>query len=362
MKIGLVAVYFYPAGAEGYPERMAEILKLNKQDIEVITTNIDPEGRIIKGGNYKGINVKRLKTYGFLGEFATLWFPQVKGYNLIHCCGGYRHFHTFYTFLRKGKAKFIISPFFPQHPRKNILHKIFIPLIDKTIGKYLLMHSDICLAETEKEKDWLKKMGAKKIEIIPNPVPESCFIKGNGKLFREKYHIKGKIIFCLGAHVPIKNFEEIIKVIKDIDATLVIGGEETEYTKKCKKLAKSLGVDEKIKWIGYLNNKNKLDVYNACDVFVLTSTRESLGTVLIEAMAQGKPVLAADTGGVSDVVPDKYCLYKLGDLEELKTKINKILIDDRLTSHIIEKGKIKSKEYSFNNVARRYIQSIKKLK
>src|SRR3989344_4520352 len=152
MKIGIIAAYFYPAGAEGYPERMAEILKNENHDVDVITTNIDPNGRLIKNDSYKGIKVNRQRTYLHYGEFATVWFPKVKYYDVIHCCGGYRHLHTFYTYLMKGKSKFIISPFFPEHQRDRLLHKFFIPIMDRTIGKYLLRHADYCLAETEKKK------------------------------------------------------------------------------------------------------------------------------------------------------------------------------------------------------------------
>ena len=165
MRIGIIAVYFYPAGAEGYPERMTEILKKNYFNVEVITTNVDPNGKIINSNLYKGVRVKRLKTYGHLGEFARLWFPKL-GYDVIHCCGGYRHFHTFYAYLKRGKSKFIISPFFPEHPRKSILQKLLIYFIDKTIGKYLLKHADYCLAETEKEKKWLKKFGVKRLKFF----------------------------------------------------------------------------------------------------------------------------------------------------------------------------------------------------
>jgi glycosyltransferase involved in cell wall biosynthesis len=370
-KIAVLATFFWPVSGDvqDYPTNIARILHEAKQDFFVLTPDVWPDGRKIakREENYKGVKIKRFPVYASITWFTKLWFPKFeKDTNIIHCCGGYRHPHMFITFLRRKKAKFLLSPFFPVHPRKNPLLKFATWLIDATIGKYVISHAACCFAETKQEAEWLKKLGTKKIVMLPNPLPEEAFKKGNAGRFRKKYKIEGKLLFALGRHVPIKNFEEIISVLPDLikdfpELRLVIGGESTKYTEKCKRLAKKLGVADKVIWPGFMNAEQKRDAYAACDIFVCSSIRESLGNVVLEAMAQSKPVICTNTGGLPEVVPDKFCLYKQGKRNELVDKIKRILKDKKFSLQLGKKGKKKSEKYRFQVVKERYLQTISEL-
>jgi glycosyltransferase involved in cell wall biosynthesis len=362
-KVCLLAAFFWPVSGdvEDYPYNIARILKESKQNFLVQTPNVWPDGKKIKRpleDSFRGIPIQRRKSYFNLTWFAKFWFPEIRGYSVIHCCG-YRHPHMFFSFFSKGKAKFFLSPFYPMHPRKNPLLNLIVWLIDKTLGKYIIRNCNCCFAETKQEMNWLRKMGAKKVVLLPNSLPKEAFLKGNQKKFRKKYKIGNKkMIFTLGRHVPIKNFEEIISIMKNIDAVLVIGGAHTRYTKKCMDFAKKIGVDKKIIWPGFMNQKDKRDAYTACDLFVLTSKRESLGTVVIEAMAQGKPVIATNAGGIPEIVPAKFCLYNVGDKRELTKKIMILLKDKKLSLEIGERGRKIAQYFRFENMKKVYLNTL----
>ena len=80
------------------------------------------------------------------------------------------------------------------------------------------------------------------------------------------------------------------KVIEKVDARLVIVGSGIQ--KNYRNLAHSLGISDKIVFLGYVNNDYLKLLYSTCDVFVLPSRLEGLGIVLLEAMAAGKPIVA----------------------------------------------------------------------
>ena len=359
MKVGIVALFFWPVKPLVYPYNMAKALKKYGHDVEALTIDEDASRNKINrpiNDSFEGIKIKRSKVYLGLTEFFKIWFPRLGNYDIIHCCGGYRHLHTFYSFLKRGNAKFVISPFFPMHPKKNPLINLYTWFIDKTFGRYLISHSNLCLAETKMEVQWLKTMGAKKIEIIPNMLDNDLYKIPKSSNFKKKYKIKNKMVLCISNHTQIKNFEDIIKAAQFIDATFVIGGSETEYTKKCKNLAKELNVDKKIIWAGYMDKDQKINALADCDLFVLPSIRESLGMSLIEAMAQGKPVISTNRGGIPEVVPDKFCLYEPGNYKVFSSKINEVLNNKTLSSKIAKKGREKAKSYLFENVAKKYVK------
>lgn len=364
MKAAIITPVFWPVGAIAYPHHMAKILKDAGHQVDVHTMDIYPNGKKIKAPDYwEGIDIYRYEVKASVGEFAKLWAPDIKGYDLIHFCGGYRHPHTFKTFIDKlDNTKVILSPFFPDKPRDNLMHKVLIPWIDKTIGKDFLSKCDMVLAETSAEVEWLKVLGAKNINILPNPLPDKAYKKYDGSLFKRAYKNKiknKKIIFYLGGHSYIKNVEELIKVAPFIDAVFVIGG-EGDRTESYIKLAAELGVLDRIIFPGsfFDNYTGKMEAFAAADLFILPSRHEGLGTVLLEAMAQTKPVIASNVGGLSDVVPDNFCLYELGNQHELIQKIKKILNDIEFSTYIGNKGRVKALTYSYNEVSRRYLAII----
>lgn len=367
-RIAVLATFFWPVSGdvEDYPYNIARMLKESKQNFQVLTPDVWPDGRTIarpKEDSFRGIPIRRFKSWMSITWFTKLWLPRFdKDTSIIHVCGGYRHPHIFIAFLRKGKAKFLISPFFPVHPRKNPLIRLLAWIEDSIFGRYIIKRADCCFAETGQEAAWLKKLGAKKIVILPNSLPEEAFKKGNASKFRKRHNIKGKMLFSLGRQVPIKNFEEIISIIPKIQNTvLVIGGGETGYTKKCKELAERLGVGSRVIFAGFMDSQQKRDAYAACDAYVCSSTRESLGTTVLEAMAQCKPVIATSTGGLPEIIPEKFCLYNLGNKKELAEKIQKIFLDNKFSKGLGRKGREKAEKFRFAKMKKRYLKTLSEL-
>ena len=89
------------------------------------------------------------------------------------------------------------------------------------------------------------------------------------------------------------------------DALFVIAG-EGPAREHLAKLARELGVDDAVRFIGYLDRSTELpDCYAAGDAFVFASRTETQGLVLLEAMAQGTPVVStAELGTRSILTPD----------------------------------------------------------
>jgi len=73
-----------------------------------------------------------------------------------------------------------------------------------------------------------------------------------------------------------------------------------------KRLAISMGVAERVRFLGRVSDERLPEVYAACDVFALPSVSrlEAFGIVALEAMSTGKPVIVADIPGVREMIED----------------------------------------------------------
>lgn len=121
---------------------------------------------------------------------------------------------------------------------------------------------------------------------------------------KEEY--AGKILlFALGRHIPYKGMEYLVRASKKLGEryAICIGG-EGPLTPSLKELAKG---DEKVKFLGRIDNDTKKAYFAACDIFCFPSItkNEAFGVALAEAMAYGKPsvTFTIEGSGVNYVSP-----------------------------------------------------------
>ena len=108
------------------------------------------------------------------------------------------------------------------------------------------------------------------------------------------------------ALVPHKDPENMVRAAADVlkeapDTYFLIAG-EGPLAEKTAHLARMLRIQDRFKLIGY--RKDPYKILAALDLFVLSSCEEGMGSVLVEAMNAGLPLLATTAGGITDVVED----------------------------------------------------------
>lgn len=156
-----------------------------------------------------------------------------------------------------------------------------------------------------------------------------------------------------GVYELLYAFNELTRDMEDLKLLYVGDGPEMP---KLNEKVKELGLSEKVIFLGQRDDVNK--IYSVMDVFVLPSTSyESFGLVIAEAMAMGVPVVATCSGGVLDIVKDGYngLLVSMKDVEELKDSILRLLTDEQLCARLIDEGKRSVKEnFNFHTMAQKF--------
>jgi glycosyltransferase involved in cell wall biosynthesis len=174
--------------------------------------------------------------------------------------------------------------------------------------------------------------------IIGNPVPVPASITplqrpARRVLFLAWLH-KDKGILDLLRAIPI--------VLRSVpEATFVIAGRGIaggEDAGSIQQLARSLRIEESLRFPGWVEGGNKDNLLRQSDVFVLPSYFEALPLGVLEAMACGVPVVASAVGGIPDVIQDRVngLLIEPGQPEALARAIVSILTDDVLRCRLRE--------------------------
>jgi glycosyltransferase involved in cell wall biosynthesis len=148
-------------------------------------------------------------------------------------------------------------------------------------------------------------------EVIPTGIAPESFVPGDRTAFRQKFGIaQGRpLLLFVGRVAHEKNIDFLLKVVDRVreeiaDVLFVIAGEGPARESLAREVT-ALRLGANVMFIGYLNRRTELNnCYRSADIFIFASRTETQGLVLLEAMAQGVPVVATAELGTRDVLKD----------------------------------------------------------
>ena len=201
-----------------------------------------------------------------------------------------------------------------------------------------------------------KYVDKKKIVFIPNGVdPEKLKPTKEPNKMKEELGIKGKkMLLSVGGLVERKGLDIIIKTLPNLIKKepnivyFIIGKGSEEERIRLVNLVDKLNLKGKVKFLGYVPDRELVNYYNICDIFLLMSKTikeksavEGFGIVYIEASFMGKPVIGGKSGGTSDAVEDGKTgfLIEPNNVEELERKIILLLKNKSLRDKLGEYGR-----------------------
>lgn len=176
--------------------------------------------------------------------------------------------------------------------------------------------------------------------------------------------IVGRLQRWKGIHVLIEAMPEVLRHYSDAHAVVVGGGHDLEpdYPALLNQRIADLNLEDRLILAGI--QRNIPEWIQAFDIFVHASDNEPFGIVIIEAMALGKPVIAGDSGGPTEIIEGgKHgLLTPYGDAPALATAIKTLLDDPKLAKEIGEAGQARAQDFSTQKYAQKFIAALSSLR
>jgi len=256
----------------------------------------------------------------------------LKGFDIVHCFSYYSNIYDFVAPLCRLIGMPLVAQaqgIYPTLGRGVWLRKIFtLRMADK------LLPLNPSEAEFLRKKFWIEMS---RVEVIPNFVDSSDYVFLQREEARSLIGIGGDefMILTVCRLVPQKGVQTLLRAaarLRDIRGLRIVVVGEGPYRKELEELARKLGLEGVVRFEGWVHGSRVGLYYSAADCFVLASTEESFGIVLIEALMYGLPIIASESWGAIEVLYSGVprFLFPIGDDEALARHIRSLYAEPAL--------------------------------
>ena len=350
-----IAAYYPPhmGGMEVVVQEVSRVLA-NNHNVRVVTSNIGDDSFLRKDS--ATFCVSRLKSVE-IAHTPIMWLLPIKlllmrRKSIFHIHIAQAGMPEIALIIAKIRGFKVISHFHLDVEPSGKFGFVFV-LYKKYVLGMTLRNSDrvIVFSEAQKqivhEKYQVKK---EKIVIIPNGVADEFFYKRGTKVTSGTL----KILFVgrLAIQKRVDRLIEAVALVKSkVEVTIVGDGEDRE---KLKNQVKSLNL-KNVTFVGRKSGKELLDYYFNSDLFLITSDKEGMPLVVLEAMAAGLPIIASDVTGLRELVSGTGILVK-PVAETFAHAIDKLSANKQELLKLSQKSSKKAHEYSWSKVSERIVK------
>ena len=169
------------------------------------------------------------------------------------------------------------------------------------------------------------------------------------------------MVLCVGVISPRKNQLSAVKAIPQIlaahpEARFVFAGPVADagYFDTIREFIAGNNLSDRVEFTGGVTRAEAFGLYSRASLFLFPTTAESLGLVLVEAMAFGLPVVASSVEPIEDVVAQQEgtaILFDPYDVDGMAAAVNRLLGDNSLRESMSQKARQRAEDFSYERLA-----------
>lgn len=313
-----ITIYKFPWKKLKFSRRLSNLeyvyYQLHKACKEVIKKENPDALHFLNTGNIFPL-ISKFKKYPRFATCNGPWFCTFGGYHEGKSC--YRCTTKEKIRLSFKKWKLFAIPFLIYSEYSRLLLKRNLKKCKKIFP----------VSDAAKTMLLVNGIAQDKIEVINNPISNNLKQKTN---LKEKLNIdERKVILYAGRLTDDKGIQYVIRSLKSIDLNVVflIAG-EGRYKEELEKLTDSLGLTDKVRFVGFIGPDKLNEYYSITDVFALPGqVYDTFPRAILEATSYGIPCIISNIGGGKEIIENEENGIVINDVNEknISDAIKKIL-------------------------------------
>jgi len=173
--------------------------------------------------------------------------------------------------------------------------------------------------------------------------------------FRQRGQLPARFVLHVGTLQPRKNIPlllEAFALLPDSDVHLVLAGGKGWLFDEIFQRVQDLGLENRVRFTGYVRDEDLPLWYNAADLFVFPSVYEGFGMPVVEAMACGTPVVASSASSMPEAMGEAGLLFDPQNVAELVDRMTTVLHDSQLSAKMRQQGQEHAAKFSWEQAGR----------
>jgi glycosyltransferase involved in cell wall biosynthesis len=217
------------------------------------------------------------------------------------------------------------------------------PQILKFFIRFLFVHAELAVVLGEHWYQFLVsslRVPSKRVRIVYNGVPDHGVMK---------YTTKGHILITSIGLVGTRKGTDVLldalaRLPKQVAWKCIIAG--NGEVRHYKQISAKLGIEDRVEFLGWVNEQQVTALLHRTDVFVLPSRYENQPLTILEAMAAGLPVISTRIGAIPEQVRDGVSgiLVDPGDVRALRDALLRLIEDPRTRADMGRVGRQRYEE------------------
>jgi glycosyltransferase involved in cell wall biosynthesis len=173
--------------------------------------------------------------------------------------------------------------------------------------------------------------------------------------FRQQQALPERFVLHVGTLQPRKNLPLLLDAFARLlapDVELVMAGGKGWLFAEIFAKVEALGLQDRVRFVGYVPDEALPWWYNAAALLVFPSLYEGFGLPVVEAMACGTPVIAANTSSIPEAAGDAALPFEPDDVAGLTERMDLVLNNTAVSDQLRQKGPIQAKQFSWERAGR----------
>lgn len=188
----------------------------------------------------------------------------------------------------------------------------------------------------------------------PLPSPDAAQVAA----LRARYSLPPRFALCLSRLNPGKNVLTLVRAFAAVArrhdglGLVLVGLADAAYLPEVRAAVAESRLEGRVLLTGPVPDSEVPTFYAACEAFVFPSKSEGFGIPVIEAMAMGRPVAAADATSLPEVAGGAAALFPPDDEDALAAALESVLEGGSRRTELVEKGRVRAKAFTWAGAAR----------
>ncbi|MEM0117545.1 MAG: glycosyltransferase family 4 protein [Conexivisphaerales archaeon] len=381
ISLAIVTPSFYPmiGGIEAYVRGMSrQFVKQGfRVDIytpdSVLNRKLEPKEETIDG-----VHIHRLPVALDLSYRLKLW-PTLysalaaRGHDIVHV-----YSHDLYSIsalfaAKKNSTPLILTTYGPfnTHADYGSVKLTMFNMYDGLITPVIFRAAQLILVRYPELVGWVRSYGIAdgRVDVEPSGMPAGYLVPGDGDRLKRMFG-RSPVLLYVGRISRQKGLHHLVMAMKEIvsfshDAVLVmVGPDYTGYSAYLGELAARIGVSRNIIFHRPITDEaEERDMFASCDIMLMPSSFEGFSQAVLKAMAQAKPVVVTNVGGLPYEVGYGDCglIIPFANHKAIADAVITLLQSEDLRYKMGEAGRRRASLFTFEYLAERLASEYKRI-